>query len=178
MFWIKKIIKASFFFSRFVKMNQISSEFDTSLSSDSSLESPSTQTPPKNIFTYYYTQSNENIATIIKQKSRQLYNNNSPYNQNDPSTGYSENTVKKQLKITDAYFKSKNGYDNNNKFVKSDCEFSLSRDGGVKDVSFSAEQVQCMCEALQQRKDFERLTTFLGSLPESDILWANESVLR
>nr|XP_023029695.1 homeobox protein SIX6-like [Leptinotarsa decemlineata] len=49
---------------------------------------------------------------------------------------------------------------------------------GKKAVSFSADQVQCMCEALQQRGDIERLATFLWSLPPSELLRGNESILR
>ncbi|XP_026477468.1 homeobox protein SIX6-like [Ctenocephalides felis] len=40
------------------------------------------------------------------------------------------------------------------------------------------EQIQCMCEALQQRGDLERLATFLWSLPPTELLRGNESVLR
>ncbi|KAJ8922454.1 hypothetical protein NQ315_004401 [Exocentrus adspersus] len=49
---------------------------------------------------------------------------------------------------------------------------------GKKPVSFSPDQVQCMCEALQQRGDIERLATFLWSLPPSELLRGNESILR
>lgn len=51
-------------------------------------------------------------------------------------------------------------------------------DGNRKLVSFSTEQIQCMCEALQQRGDLERLATFLWSLPPTELLRGNESVLR
>ncbi|KAH1010400.1 hypothetical protein HUJ05_004702 [Dendroctonus ponderosae] len=49
---------------------------------------------------------------------------------------------------------------------------------GKKAVSFSPDQVQCMCEALQQRGDLDRLATFLWYLPETDTLQKNESILR
>lgn len=39
-------------------------------------------------------------------------------------------------------------------------------------------QVQCLCEALQQKGDVEKLATFLWSLPTSDLFRTNESVLR
>lgn len=45
-------------------------------------------------------------------------------------------------------------------------------------MAFSPEQVQCMCEALQQRGDVEKLATFLWNLPPSELLRNNESVLR
>lgn len=47
-----------------------------------------------------------------------------------------------------------------------------------KCFSFSTEQVQCMCEALQQKGDIEKLATFLWSLPPSELLKTNESILR
>lgn len=49
---------------------------------------------------------------------------------------------------------------------------------GRKCMSFSPEQVQCMCEALQQKGDVEKLATFLWNLPPSELLRNNESVLR
>ncbi|KAL1517826.1 hypothetical protein ABEB36_001544 [Hypothenemus hampei] len=49
---------------------------------------------------------------------------------------------------------------------------------GKKSVSFSPDQVQCMCEALQQRGDLDRLATFLWYLPETESLQNNESILR
>lgn len=39
-------------------------------------------------------------------------------------------------------------------------------------------QIQCMCEALQQKGDIEKLTNFLCSLPPSEFFKTNESVLR
>jgi len=47
-----------------------------------------------------------------------------------------------------------------------------------KTLSFSSDQVQCMCEALQQKGDVEKLAIFLWSLPPNEILRTNESVLR
>lgn len=47
-------------------------------------------------------------------------------------------------------------------------------------MSFSAEQIACVCEALQQSGDMDRLNRFLGSLPhaEQQASHGNESVLR
>lgn len=50
--------------------------------------------------------------------------------------------------------------------------------GGRKFFSFSSEQIQCMCDALQQKGDIEKLATFLWSLPPSELLRTNESILR
>ncbi|XP_048488266.1 uncharacterized protein LOC105385060 [Plutella xylostella] len=45
-------------------------------------------------------------------------------------------------------------------------------------LNFNSEQVQCVCEALQQKGDIEKLTAFLWSLPPSELLRGNETVLR
>lgn len=49
---------------------------------------------------------------------------------------------------------------------------------GGKTLTFTPEQVACVCEALQQRGDVERLTKFLWSLPPGEVLRNNESVLK
>ncbi|CAG4975238.1 unnamed protein product [Colias eurytheme] len=48
----------------------------------------------------------------------------------------------------------------------------------MRRMNFNSEQVQCMCEALQQKGDIEKLAAFLWSLPESQLLCGNETVLR
>ncbi|XP_051945948.1 homeobox protein SIX4-like [Xyrauchen texanus] len=45
-------------------------------------------------------------------------------------------------------------------------------------LAFSPEQVACVCEALQQGGNVDRLARFLWSLPQSDLLCGNESILR
>ncbi|KAG6464457.1 hypothetical protein O3G_MSEX014525 [Manduca sexta] len=45
-------------------------------------------------------------------------------------------------------------------------------------LNFNSEQVQCVCEALQQKGDIEKLAAFLWSLPTSELLRGNETVLR
>ncbi|TRY55262.1 hypothetical protein DNTS_015742 [Danionella cerebrum] len=45
-------------------------------------------------------------------------------------------------------------------------------------LAFSPEQVACVCEALQQGGNVDRLARFLWSLPQSDLLRDNESILR
>ncbi|XP_052891145.1 protein sine oculis [Anopheles moucheti] len=47
-----------------------------------------------------------------------------------------------------------------------------------KCFSFSPDQIQCMCEALQQEGDLEKLATFLWSLSPTDLISGNESLLR
>ncbi|XP_028677193.1 homeobox protein SIX4a [Erpetoichthys calabaricus] len=45
-------------------------------------------------------------------------------------------------------------------------------------LAFSPEQVACVCEALQQGGNLDRLARFLWSLPQSDLLRGNESILK
>lgn len=50
--------------------------------------------------------------------------------------------------------------------------------GPKRHLSFTSEQVACMCEALQQTGDVEKLTRFLWSLPPNQLVRGHESVLR
>ncbi|KAH9489441.1 Homeobox protein six4 [Bulinus truncatus] len=47
-----------------------------------------------------------------------------------------------------------------------------------KNLAFSPEQVACVCEALQQKNDIDRLARFLWSLPPSELLRGSEAVLK
>lgn len=47
-----------------------------------------------------------------------------------------------------------------------------------KCINFNSEQVQCVCEALQQKGDIEKLAAFLWSLPPSELLRGHETILR
>lgn len=47
-----------------------------------------------------------------------------------------------------------------------------------KNLKFSPEQVACVCEALQQKNDIDRLARFLWSLPPSELLRGSEAVLK
>lgn len=49
---------------------------------------------------------------------------------------------------------------------------------GRKHLDFSSDHVQCLCEALQQKGDIEKLATLLYNLPKSELVRANDSVLR
>ncbi|XP_047509753.1 uncharacterized protein LOC125052775 [Pieris napi] len=62
--------------------------------------------------------------------------------------------------------------------VPSDGRLSYFESGAMRRVNFNPEQVQCMCEALQQKGDIEKLAAFLWSLPESQLVCGNETVLR
>ncbi|XP_078048759.1 homeobox protein six4 [Augochlora pura] len=48
---------------------------------------------------------------------------------------------------------------------------------GTSTSNFTPEQISCMCEALSQSKDIEKLTRFLWSLPPGELLRGGESVL-
>lgn len=54
----------------------------------------------------------------------------------------------------------------------------ISMEVNKKCLNFSPEQVLCMCEALQQKNDIDKLTTFLWSLPPEDMMMNNESIMR
>ncbi|XP_068110527.1 homeobox protein SIX4 isoform X2 [Hyperolius riggenbachi] len=66
--------------------------------------------------------------------------------------------------------------------------FSMEQPGteeGVKSelaapytLAFAPEHVACVCEALQQGGDLDRLARFLWSLPQSELLRGNESILK
>lgn len=49
---------------------------------------------------------------------------------------------------------------------------------GRKSFEFSPDHIQCMCEALQQRGNIEKLATLLYNLPKSELIRPNDSILR
>ena len=51
-------------------------------------------------------------------------------------------------------------------------------EGGGKNLTFSPDQVACVCEALQQSGNVDRLARFLWSLPPSELLRGSEAVLK
>ncbi len=55
---------------------------------------------------------------------------------------------------------------------------SNSNTESSKNLTFSPEQVACVCEALQQSADIDRLARFLWSLPPSELLRGSEAVLK
>ncbi|XP_057324014.1 homeobox protein SIX2-like isoform X2 [Microplitis mediator] len=73
---------------------------------------------------------------------------------------------------------SHTGYNN----IMSGLSLSLHQQQGNSSVSnnstnFTSEQISCMCEALSQSQDIEKLTRFLWSLPPGELLRGDESVL-
>ena len=59
-----------------------------------------------------------------------------------------------------------------------DAPPSPTSDGNRKSLTFSPEQVACVCEALQQSGNIDRLARFLWSLPPSELLRGSEAVLK
>ena len=55
---------------------------------------------------------------------------------------------------------------------------ATNSESGNKNLTFSPEQVACVCEALQQSADIDRLARFLWSLPPSELLRGSEAVLK
>lgn len=51
-------------------------------------------------------------------------------------------------------------------------------DFGRKYLAFSPDHIQCLCEALQQKGDVEKLASFLWNLPSNEMFRSNESILR
>lgn len=49
---------------------------------------------------------------------------------------------------------------------------------GRKCLSFTPHHIQCLCEALQQKGDVEKLEKFLCNLPTDEMLRPNDSILR
>ena len=66
----------------------------------------------------------------------------------------------------------------NNKSPSASSTTSNSELLSGKNLTFSSEQVACVCEALQQKGDIERLARFLWSLPPSELLRGSEAVLK
>lgn len=54
----------------------------------------------------------------------------------------------------------------------------INMDLGRKPLDFSPDHVQCLCEALQQKGDVDKLAALLWNLPSSDFIRSNESILR
>lgn len=63
-------------------------------------------------------------------------------------------------------------------FCVKSSSIKLSELLSTQNLTFSPEQVACMCEALMQAGDIDRLARFLWSLPPSELLRGNQTVLR
>lgn len=103
---------------------------------------------------------------------------------------YNENAypIKVQSQPEGTYYASKTVNDlqstcarensNNVSFLQNVQSQTNNNDAERKFLSFSPEQIQCMCEALQQQGDIEKLASFLWSIPQNEIISNNESLLR
>lgn len=54
----------------------------------------------------------------------------------------------------------------------------FSSDLERKPLDFTPDHIQCLCEALQQKGDIEKLAMLLCNLPRNELVRANESILR
>ncbi|KAK4873199.1 hypothetical protein RN001_015228 [Aquatica leii] len=121
--------------------------------------------------------------SVSVSNANSLKNNNN----NNSDSGKNEDVSKKGCPFENT-FNSKKISDISDSRKSQECFNKKSTDNrihlnnvdafGKKSLSFSPDQVQCMCEALHQRGDVERLATFLWSLPPSELLRGNESILR
>ncbi|KAK3599175.1 hypothetical protein CHS0354_041015 [Potamilus streckersoni] len=73
---------------------------------------------------------------------------------------------------------SGNGESCNNSGASSPSNSNSSEPLNGQNLTFSPEQVACVCEALQQKGDTDRLALFLWSLPPSELLRGSEAVLK
>ncbi|XP_049882285.1 homeobox protein SIX2-like [Pectinophora gossypiella] len=115
--------------------------------------------------------SNENFFSQIDNEDRRYFNDlKSCQNENNPNLS--------EVKITNQM-----AFDNlnvgNERERASQGYFSENENGNMRRcLNFNSEQIQCLCEALQQKGDIEKLAAFLWSLPPSELLRGNEAVLR
>lgn len=106
-------------------------------------------------------------------------------NQNNNSVNQSNSLKRKNDSNLDPYhtfhsFNENNENQNDENFLQPTLGSGgeINMEVNKKYLCFSPEQVQCMCEALQQKNDIDKLTTFLYNLPPDDLLCNNESILR
>lgn len=125
------------------------------------LQRSSTTTSSQQLFHYPPLPNSDILDNYAPLKS----NNNNKINQ--------LSKIKNDLHDHYANFKN---VENSENFLSSSNEIAIEIDR--KFYNFSADQVQCMCEALQQKNDLERLSVFLYGLPSDELLNSNEVILR
>lgn len=54
----------------------------------------------------------------------------------------------------------------------------FNSDFGRQQLDFSTDHIQCLCEALQQKGDVEKLATLLYNLPKTELVRSNDSIIR
>lgn len=119
--------------------------------------------PPTNENFFAQIESEDRMRTFFNEDLKSCQNNeNNPnlteikiINQFDNNAGNNE-------RVSQSYFAENEGNNNNVK----------------RFLNFNSEQIQCVCEALQQKGDIEKLAAFLWSLPTTELLRGNETVLR
>lgn len=110
---------------------------------------------------------NDNFFSQIDEDRRSNY-----FNEVSMKNIQNENSPMVEIEINNAF----------ESVVNNDRErqqyFADSESGMRRCLNFNSEQVQCVCEALQQKGDIEKLAAFLWSLPTTELLRGNETVLR
>lgn len=99
--------------------------------------------------------TNMSASTLLKQNNNNNNQNSTANNNKNTSTSSSSSSPKPSSPASNA-----------------------NPDVSGKNLSFSPEQVACVCEALQQKNDIDRLSRFLWSLPPSELLRGSEAVLK
>lgn len=111
--------------------------------------------------------TNENFFSIENERQAYYEVEIKSYGQNN------ENNPLSELKSHAGSFDSTNVSERVQQTYFSENDNNLRRR-----LNFNSEQVQCVCEALQQKGDIEKLAAFLWNLPTSELLRGNETVLR
>lgn len=123
--------------------------------------------------------TNENFFSQIENEDRMrsgFFNDNlKSCVQNENNPNMPELKVNQQV----AFENVCGGNNNNERDIAQQGYFAENENGNMRRcLNFNSEQVQCLCEALQQKGDIENLAAFLWSLPPSELLRGNETVLR
>ncbi|RUS78256.1 hypothetical protein EGW08_013972 [Elysia chlorotica] len=132
------------------------------------------------------------IDTCGSDRSSSNNNNTNMVNHNANNNSNSSNGKNKFRCSSGSITPTNNNHSSNSSncsgggSTKGDCQSPPDSPlpSGVSDVlsgkglTFSPEQVACVCEALQQKNDMDRLGRFLWSLPPSELLRGSEAVLK
>ncbi|XP_035216726.1 homeobox protein six1-like [Stegodyphus dumicola] len=133
-----------------------------------------------------------NIAAVTRsqhgatRRPTAVVHSGSLHNRSSAISGSNSGTATTSNCGIDYSTSSSNNGESNNRSGSGNSDYCATKSPSSKlsellsgqNLTFSPEQVACMCEALQQARDIDRLARFLWSLPPSELLRGNESVLR
>jgi homeobox protein SIX4 len=124
--------------------------------------------------------SQDHSSKVIMNYMQQVNSALQPLQRNSLYTSMpnASNLQHNKMSKNDDYNSWKHHSENNENenFLSSSNDINI--EVNKKFFSFTPDQVECMAQALQQKNDVEKLTTFLFSLPPDDLLTQNESILR